>query len=398
MAEIVIVTVGTRGDVVPYAALGAALRDAGHRIVIATHTSLRGHVEPAGLGFTPLPVDFGTGSGARPLTANRFTRVLADRWLDIGRAVAAASKDADLLVLSGMGWIGYHVAEARGIPSVGAFLQPLDPTRAFPPALLTTRSLGGWGNRTAARWLRLLGQVPFVSQTGALRRELGLQDFGPAATFRRMEAEQWPVLYGFSPAVVPPPADWPAWHPVTGYWWPPVDTELSPALQRFLDSGDPPVYIGLGSMSPPGVGDLISRTLPLLGRRVVVQRGAADLSADHRDVLVIGDEPHTALFPRVAVAVHHAGAGTTAAALRAGTPSVCLPFTVDQPFWAWRVAALAAGPPPLHRRALTPERLAAAIDSAGAHRDGATLIASRLATEDGVGQAVAEIERQMHKR
>jgi sterol 3beta-glucosyltransferase len=395
MAEVMIVTVGTRGDVVPYAALGAALREVGHRISIATHASLRGHVERTGLGFIPLPVEFGTGPGARPLTASRLTRLLAGRWLDIGRAVAAASKDADLLLLGGMGWIGYHVAEARGIPSVGVFLQPLDPTRAFPPALLTTRSLGGWGNQAAARWLRLLGQIPFARQTAALRRELGLQEFGSAATFRRMEAEQWPVLYGFSPAVVPPPADWPAWHPVTGYWWPPADTELSPQLQRFLDDGDPPVYVGFGSMSPPGISELISRTLPLLRRRVVVQRGAAGLSADQRDVLVVGDEPHAVLFPRVSVAVHHAGAGTTAAALRAGTPSVCLPFTADQPFWAERVAALAAGPSAPHRRALTPDRLAAAIDSAEAYRAGARLIASRLATENGVGLAVAEIERQL---
>jgi sterol 3beta-glucosyltransferase len=122
MAEVMIVTVGTRGDVVPYAALGAALREVGHRISIATHASLRGHVERTGLGFIPLPVEFGTGPGARPLTASRLTRLLAGRWLDIGRAVAAASKDADLLLLGGMGWIGYHVAEARGIPSVGVFL------------------------------------------------------------------------------------------------------------------------------------------------------------------------------------------------------------------------------------------------------------------------------------
>nr|GID88016.1 hypothetical protein Ade03nite_69400 [Actinoplanes derwentensis] len=390
-----IVTVGTRGDVVPYVALGSALRDAGHCIDVATHTSLRGHVESAGLGFVSLPVEFSTGPDTRPLTVRRFARVLAGRWLDIGRAVAAASVEADLLLLGGMGWIGYHVAEARKIPSIGVFLQPLDPTREFPPPLLTTRSLGAWGNKAAARSLRLLGQLPFARQTAALRHELGLPAAGPTAMFRRMEAEQWPVLYGFSPAVVPSPPDWPVWRRTIGYWWPRADAGLSPTLQHFLDDGDAPVYIGLGSMSPPGAGDLISRTLTRLGRRVVVQRGAAGLSAGQRNVLVVDDEPHAALFPRVAVAVHHAGAGTTAAALRAGTPSVCLPFTADQPFWAQRVAAIGAGPPPLHRRALTPGRLAAAIASAGGYREGAALIGSRLATEDGVSQAVAEIERRL---
>ncbi|WP_328475958.1 glycosyltransferase [Actinoplanes sp. NBC_00393] len=395
MAHIVVVTLGTRGDVVPFLALGSALRDAGHRFTIATHGSLRTHVEGAGLGFAALPVEFGTSG---PLTSTELARVLAGHWLEVGRAVAAASKDADLLLLGASGWIGYHVAQARGVPSMGAFLQPLEPTRAFPPALLTTRSLGGWGNLTAARAFRLLGQAPFARQTAALRRELGLPPRSPAATFRQMDAERWPVLHGFSPAVVPPPADWPAYRPVTGYWWPPPGGELSPRLQRFLDDGEPPVFVGFGSMTGHQLSDLIHRT----GCRAVVQGSAGPdragpdrAGADSRNVLAVGDEPHAALFPRVAVAVHHAGAGTTAAALRAGVPAVCVPFTADQPFWAHRVAALGAGPPPLRRRGLTWQRLAGAIEAARGCRPGAAAIAAKLAAEDGVGRAVAEITRRL---
>ena len=394
MAHIVVVTVGTRGDVVPYLALGGALQGAGHRTTIATHDSLRSLVERAGLGFAALPVEFDTGD-PRTLTSARLARTLAHRWLDMGRAVADASKDADLLLLAAMGWIGYHVAEARGVPSMGAFLQPLEPTRDFPPPLLTTRSLGGRGNRTAARWFRLLGQAPFARATAALRRELGLPRLGPAATFRRMAAERWPVLHGFSPVVVPPPADWPAYRPFTGYWWPPAGGVLSPRLQRFLDDGEPPVFIGFGSMSAPGLSDLVESALARLGRPVVVQRGAARLDSDRPDVLVVDDEPHDALFPRVAAVVHHAGAGTTAAALRAGVPAVCVPFAADQPFWAQRVAALGAGPPPLHRRDLTPQRLADAIRAAEEYRQGAASVGARLATEDGVARAVAEIVRRL---
>jgi UDP:flavonoid glycosyltransferase YjiC (YdhE family) len=394
MAHIVVVTLGTRGDVVPYLALGCALREVGHRTTIATHGSLRAPVERAGLGFAALPVEFDTG-GPRTLTSTRLARTLAHRWLDIGRAVTDASKDADLLLLAAMGWIGYHVAQARGVPSMGAFLQPLEPTREFPPPLLTTRSLGGRGNRAAARWFRLLGQAPFARHTAALRRELGLPPLGPRATFRRMEAEGWPVLHGFSPVVVPPPADWPAHRPVTGYWWPPAGDVLSSRLQRFLDDGEPPVFIGFGSMSAPGLGELVEATLARLRRRVVVQRGTARLAPDRPDVLVVDEEPHDALFPRVAAVVHHAGAGTTAAALRAGVPAVCVPFTADQPFWAQRVAALGAGPPPLRRRDLTPQRLADAIGAADGYRRGAASVAARLATENGVARAVAEIVRRL---
>jgi len=394
MAHIVVVTVGTRGDVVPYLALGGALQVAGHRTTIATHGALRSLVERAGLGFAALPVEFDTDD-PRTLTSARLARTLAHRWLDIGRAVADASKDADLLLLAAMGWIGYHVAEARGVPSMGAYLQPLEPTREFPPPLLTTRSLGGWGNRAAARGFRLLGQAPFARATAALRRELGLSPLGPVATFRRMAAEEWPVLHGFSPVVVPPPADWPAYRPVIGYWWPPAGGVLSPRLQRFLDDGEPPVFIGFGSMSAPGLGELVESALGRLRRRVVVQRGAAGLGSGRPDVLVVGDEPHDALFPRVAAVVHHAGAGTTAAALRAGVPAVCVPFTADQPFWAQRVAALGAGPPPLRRRGLTPQRLAGAIGVAEGYSPGAASVAARLATEDGVARAVAEIVRRL---
>ena len=160
MTHTLIVTVGTTGDVVPYVALGTGLRAAGHRVTVVTHPSLRHHVDAAGLGFAPLPVEL--TDGPAPLTSARLARILAGRWLDIGRAVADAATDADLIVTAAMGWIGYHVAQARGIPSVGAFLQPLEPTAAFPPPLVTTRSLGGWGNRAAARWFRVLGQVPFA--------------------------------------------------------------------------------------------------------------------------------------------------------------------------------------------------------------------------------------------
>jgi len=214
MADVLVVTVGTRGDVVPYAALGRGLLAAGHRVTVATHPSLRGHVDGAGLGFAPLPVE--VNDDGVPLTSTRLARLLAARWLDIGRAVRDAARGADLLLLAPMGMLGYHVAEANGVPSMGAFLQPLEPTRAFPPALVTTRSLGSVGNRGAARAFRVLGQVPFARATASFRRELGLSPLGTVAAFRRMERVRWPVLYGFSPSVVPTPADWPEYRPMTG--------------------------------------------------------------------------------------------------------------------------------------------------------------------------------------
>ncbi|BEL04508.1 glycosyltransferase [Actinoplanes sichuanensis] len=391
MAQVVIITLGTRGDVVPYASLGAALAATGDRVRIATHRSLRGHVLDAGLDFAALPVDLPTDE---PLTSSRFARLLAARWLDLGLAIAAAARDADLLLLAPMGWLGYHVAEATGAACMGAFLQPLEPTRAFPPPLTTTRSLGGWGNLHAARAFRLLGQVPFARSTAEFRRRLGLPPSSPAAMFHRMDRECLPVLYGFSSHVVPTPSDWPAHRPMTGYWWPRPEAGLSPRLRDFLDAGEPPVFLGFGSLAAPGVRDVVEQALARLGRRrVVVQRGAAGLSASRADVLVVGDEPHAELFPRVSVVVHHAGAGTTAAALRAGVPAVTVPFTADQPFWAHRIADLGAGPAPVPRHRLDAVRLAEAIEAADSYRTGAARVAGRLAAEDGPATAVAQIRR-----
>lgn len=215
--RIVIVGVGTRGDVAPYTGLAHALRAAGHQPVIATHEAFRDVVLACGAEFRGLPVDvraeLGTAAGQRALSTSamgpvRYARLLAAHWWDVGKAVAAASDGADLLLLSGMGFAGYHVAEALGVPSAGAFLQPLEPTAEFPPAVLTTRSLGRRGNRAAAWTLTALGQVPFARATGELRRELGLASLGPVAMVRRMHRERWPVLYGFSPSVVPAPRDW----------------------------------------------------------------------------------------------------------------------------------------------------------------------------------------------
>ncbi|MBO3742568.1 glycosyltransferase [Actinoplanes flavus] len=392
MATIVIVGIGTRGDVVPYTALGSALAAGGDRVTIATHASLRSHVDEAGLGFADLPVEFGAD---RPLSSARFARLLAGRWLDIGEAVLAAARDADLLLLSPMGWLGYHVAQATGAASMGVFLQPLEPTAAFPPPLVTTRPLGAAGNRAAARAFRVLGQLPFARANAEFRRRLGLPPLGPAAMFRQADEQRWPVLHGFSSAVVPVPADWPEHRPVTGYWWPRGGRGLSPELRRFLDDGEPPVFVGFGSLAAPRLRDVVEQTVAGLGRRVIVQAGAAGLTAGHRDVLTIGDEPHHLLFPRTSVVVHHGGAGTTAAALRAGVPSVVVPFTADQPFWARRVAALGAGPTPIPLRRATPRRLRDAIAVADSHRTGAEAVSRQLATEDGIATAVAEIRRRV---
>jgi UDP:flavonoid glycosyltransferase YjiC (YdhE family) len=172
----------------------------------------------------------------------------------------------------------------------------------------------------------------------------------------------------------------------------------------FLAAGLPPVYIGFGSMTardPRELTNIAVEALRAAGQRGVLLSGWAGLGTDSEvpdHVCVVTDVPHAWLFPRVAAVVHHGGAGTTAAGLRAGVPTIVTPVGGDQPFWGARVARLGAGPPPIPPRELTAARLAAAIRTATADvgmRRRAAALGERIRAEDGVGGAVAAFEQHI---
>ncbi|MES9539928.1 nucleotide disphospho-sugar-binding domain-containing protein [Actinomadura sp. NPDC000600] len=409
--RVLIVAVGTSGDVAPFTGLGARLREAGHEVTIAAHGPFEEFVRVRGLGFAALPMDMkaelSTEEGRRSLTSSpamvvRQTRIYARHWAAMADAIVDAAEGAEFMLVSTMGWLGIHVAEGLRIPSMGVYLQPMDPTREFPPAVMTTRSLGGWGNRAAARSMRVLGQAPFRSVVNGLRERLDLPPVTPARFFRRLDERGWPVEYGFSPTVVPRPADWPRGREVAGYWWPEPAPDWRPpeALSQFLDDGPSPVFVGFGSLTAGDqerYGAMVTEALRIAGVRGVVQAGWSGLAADEgsKDVLAVGEVPHDWLFPRMAAVVHSCGAGTTAAGLRAGVPSVGVPLSADQPFWAKRVAALGAGPEPVPFRRLDAGRLASAIRDAvsrDSYRERAQAVAEQIAAEDGAAHVLRAIE------
>ncbi|GAA3336402.1 glycosyltransferase [Amorphoplanes nipponensis] len=411
--RIVIMAVGSRGDVAPYTGLGVRLLQEGHQVTLATHALFEPLVRSRGLDFHRLPLDTREELTARlaargPRSPLRVTlavnQVVADHARPLADAMLAAAREADALLLTPAGWIGGHVAEGLGRPSMGVYLQPMTPTRAFPPATVTTRSLGGWANRRAAVALRTLGQQPFRQAVDGLRHDLGLPPVRPGAWLARLDAGRWPICYGYSPAVVPPPADWPRWHRTVGYWWPAPDPAYTPApeLADFLAAGPPPVYLGFGSLpmaDRDALSALIRAALRTSGHRAVVNTGWAGLHPMGDDILTVSEVPHDWLFPRTAAVVHHAGAGTTAAGLRAGVPAVPVPCMVDQPFWARRLERLGVTPGAIPFRRLSADRLAAALTEATAnpgYRERAAGVAARLAHEDGAAgvlPVLAELTR-----
>lgn len=211
------------------------------------------------------------------------------------------------------------------------------------------------------------------------------------------------MLYGFSRHVLQVPTEGERARHVTGYWFLPAEPTWSPppALEAFLARGGPVVSIGFGSMAsddPQAVTELVLGAVRAAGVRAVLLSGWGGLASlpPSEDVFCADALPHDWLFPRVAATVHHGGAGTTGAALRSGVPGLVVPFTMDQPFWGSRVAALGVGPAPIPRKRLTRERLADAlrrtVADEGMRRRAADL-GARIRAEDGVAEAVEHFGR-----
>lgn len=186
---------------------------------------------------------------------------------------------------------------------------------------------------------------------------------------------------------------------MSGYWWPHETGRLTPELEDFLAAGPPPVFVGLGSTTVPDP-ERVSREVVTALRaakvRGIVQRGWAGLGARGDDVLTVDEVPHSLLFLRTAAAVHHAGAGTTGAVLRAGVPTVPVPVQFDAAFWVSRLTALGTAPGVVPLRRLTAATLAPALRRAtsdGSHRARARALADRLAVEDGVAPVRAALTR-----
>ncbi|WP_328834159.1 glycosyltransferase [Streptomyces sp. NBC_00252] len=404
-------TAGSRGDVAPYTGLGHALVRAGHEVTLVTHAAFAPLVAGSGVGFHPLPVDpraelessRGRGLHRSASGAGKLLRVVGMARALVGRMtddlLTAARSSEVLLLSSSLGPLGHAIAEGLSLPSMGVYLQPIAPTREFAPPVLGGGSWGAVGNRVAGRGVNRTVEHVFAAAVPELRTRLGLPRTRPGAALRTRERRNWPVHHGFSPLIVPRPADWRPGLTVAGYWWPyDGEAQLPSELRDFIDAGPPPVFVGLGSATVPDPERLsgeIVRALRLAGLRGVIQRGWGGLEAIGDDVLTVGEVPHAALFPLMAAVVHHCGAGTTAAGLRAGVPAVPVPIQFDEGFWAARLVALGVAPRAVPLRGLTAESLSAALVRAvrePAHAERAAALGARVRAEDGVAPVLAALD------
>lgn len=415
--KITIVAHGTRGDVQPMLALGKGLQTHGHRVSLLASSHFTEWI--AEQGVTPLPatVDIqavmqSAGGAAwseqgnnpwRQLQImqtliNRYGRAMMhDAWHACqGAEVILSSFTSDLYVAS--------IAEKLGVRQISTPLQPLlRATRegaALPNTPLPNRQ--SWLNYWFGKWLiepttwRLLGSL-----TNRFRQEtLHLPPL--TARMARQALDRIQVIQGYSRHVAPHPADWPTTIQTAGYWFleEAPDWQPAPALADFLAQGEPPVYLGFGSMTganPQALTRLLVEAVMQSGKRAVLQTGWAGLGAGDlpATIFLLDSAPHSRLFPLMAAVVHHGGAGTTATGLAAGKPTIIIPHMADQPFWGRRVATLGVGPQPIPRPKLTASALAAAIRQATEDveiRQRAAALGEQISREDGIGRAVALLE------
>ena len=411
--RVLMVAPGTRGDVAPMAGLGGRLQELGYEVAIAANPAYAPVVVESGCEFRPLPGDLtrlikrpapgvNGSSGANapsgvdaPGSVTAFWRQLVE-YMDQAATgtLAAVEAGADVILTNSVAPYAYDVAEASCIPAIGAHLQPIEPSSAYPPVIMgSARSLGPWGNKVIGQ-RAAAGPAPYDGPSRRLRKVLGLGKESRASSERRRRKAHATILHGISPTVLPRPADWHAGLVMAGYWWPAAKRGWLPPsdLVDFLADGPPPVFVGFGSSSDVDPG-IILEGVRRAGVRAVVQ-GVEQALGD--DAIGIGEVPHEWLFPQMAAVVHHAGAGTTAAGFRAGVPTVAVPVYTDQPLWASRIAALGAGPRPLAHKKLTPGLLGEAIMEAvstPSYVVRAQGIAGALAKEDGTAPVVAALRR-----
>jgi sterol 3beta-glucosyltransferase len=414
--NITILTAGSRGDVQPYVALGLGLKQAGHSVRLPAPEIFRDLATLAGLDLVPIhsfsPQDF----VKRPDIQDAIHRGNQLQVLNILLKEAEpmmesmlgefwnACQGTDLVITSGIFFTASEGAEKLGVPWMPALLAPYSTTREFPaPFISGGRTFGGAYNRLTHQ---LFEQMIWQAGRRAInhrRKILGLRGYPFFGPYRRLRDLRIPFLFAFSPTVISPPTDWPTTHHITGYWF--LDESMSwqppTELVRFLEAGPPPVCIGFGSMdneNPEKITRLAVEAIKRSGQRGIFLTGWAGSDTDDLPESMYRAEaiPHDWLFPRVASVVHHGGAGTTAACLRAGKPTIITPFGGDQFFWQKVVTQLGVGPlvPPFKR--LTSDDLGRAIATALTDlqmQARATKLGEKIRGENGIANAVNAIHQ-----
>jgi UDP:flavonoid glycosyltransferase YjiC (YdhE family) len=444
--NIVVMVIGSRGDIQPFIRIGKLLQEkGGHRVRLATHPAFKDFVSDSGLEF------FSVGGNPSELMAfmvknpglipNMSTIVegeigrrrdqMAEMFEGFWRACVNSTDDehdpnnvhlmneqspfiADAIIANPPSFAHVHIAERLGIPLHMMFTMPYSPTQAFPHPLANIKPQKSNVNESYINFMSYpLVEMMTFQGLGDLvnnfrEKTLGLepvsQIWAPGALYRM----KVPYTYIWSPSLVPKPKDWGPEIDIGGFVFLELASDFKPPqdLQDFLDAGEQPVYIGFGSIvvdDADAFTKMIFKAVELAGVRALVNKGWGGLGGEGNDtpdnIFMLGNTPHDWLFPRVKAVVHHGGAGTTAMGLKCGKPTMIVPFFGDQPFWGSMVADAKAGAHEcIPYKKLNAERLAEGIKQCLLEESkvNAQKMADSIAAEgDGAENAVRSFHRSL---
>ena len=452
--NVVIHVVGSRGDVQPFVALGKVLKDTyGHRVRLATHPVFKDFVSENGLEFFSIGGDpaelmafmvknpglmpgfdtlrngdvgkrrkeigtmvkgcwrscFEAGDGLGP----EVTEQTVEDWnTESSTDSPFANKPfvADAIIANPPSFAHIHCAEKLGIPLHVMFTMPYSPTQAFPHPLANIQSSNADPHLSNYMSYAMVDMMTWQGLGDIINRfrqkSLGLEPISLMWAPGMLQRLKVPHTYCWSPALIPKPKDWGQHISISGFFFLNLASNYTPApdLQAFLDAGPPPVYIGFGSIvldDPTAMTKLIFDAVRQCGQRVLFSKGWGGLGADELgkpdEVFMLGNVPHDWLFKHVSAVVHHGGAGTTAAGITAGKPTLVVPFFGDQPFWGAMVAKAGAGPEPIPHKQLTAENLAQAIEKClePQSQERAHELAARIAEETGTQVGAQKFHQQL---
>ncbi|MGB3574422.1 MAG: glycosyltransferase [Phormidesmis sp.] len=410
--HILILTAGSRGDVQPYVALGKGLQRDGFEVTIGTDSAFSTLVTSHGVKFAPLRAPFAqmvhTDAGKAALAGKKsfdlkHIKPILRQMMDDAWAIAQ-QVNPDMVIYHPKPLAGYHIADKLGVPGILAVALPLySPTGDFSNPVFGGGDYGSLLNRLSYTLFLKAALLPYRGLINGWREEqLGLS---PLNSERAIRGKPVPIMYAYSSAVLPVPSDWDDHSNVTGYWFLDSDETWEPPsdLAAFLAEGEAPVYVGFGSMAAEDASHtaaLILEAVRQARTRAILATGWGGLSVSRipENVYMLESAPHDWLFPQCAAVVHHGGAGTTGAGLRAGKPTIICPFFGDQPFWGKQVHRLGVGPRPILQKQLSANSLGRAIREAIADpkmRQRAESLGEKIRAEAGVVQAIEIVKRNM---
>lgn len=418
MSRIVLTTIGSLGDLHPKIAIGLELRKRGHDVVFATHKEYRSRVETLGFEFHRMRPDNtlldNPQEMARAMDVQTGSEYIIRKWVcpslrETYADLMNSAKDADFIVAGEGVVVARSVAEKLGIRWASSAMAPISFFSAYDPPVLAPfpflaklRRFGSIVNQGVINFAKLVSKS-WAEPVHQLRHELELPPL-VGNPFIDDKFSPYLVLAMFSSVLAKPQPDWVANTVVTGFTF--YDgsqdgTKLAPELRQFLDAGKPPIVFTLGSAAVLDPGNFYQESIQAakqLNRRAVLLIGKnAPPKNLSEDIVAVSYVPYSQIFPRACAIVHQGGIGTTAQALRAGHPTLVMPYSHDQPDNAARVERLGTSrtiPRKRYSASQTAKELHELLDDPR-YTTNAAEIGRIVQAENGVCESCDEIEKQL---